>query len=41
MAYVGSDEGQAASAESAGSAPISAEVQAEIQNTVDQISVAG
>ena len=41
MTYVGSDEGQAASAESAGSAPISAEVQAEIQNTIDQISVAG
>jgi phosphate transport system substrate-binding protein len=41
MAYVGSDAGQAASSESAGSAPISAEVQAEIQNTIDQISVAG
>ncbi len=41
MGYVGSDEGQTASAESAGSAPISAEVQAEIQNTIDQISVAG
>ena len=41
MTYVGSDDGQAASAESAGSAPISAEVQAEIQNTIDQISVSG
>ncbi len=40
MAYVGSDEGQAASAESAGSAPLSAEVQAEVQNSIDQISVA-
>jgi phosphate transport system substrate-binding protein len=40
MAYVGSDEGQAASAESAGSAPISPEVQAEIQNSIDQITVA-
>jgi phosphate transport system substrate-binding protein len=40
MSYIGSDEGQAASAESAGSAPISAEVQAEIQNTIDQITVA-
>jgi len=41
MTYVGSDEGQAASAESAGSAPISPEVQAEIQNSIDQITVAG
>ena len=40
MTYVGSDEGQAASAESAGSAPISAEVQAEIQNSIEQISIA-
>ncbi len=40
MTYVGSDEGQAASAESAGSAPISPEVQADIQNSIDQISVA-
>ena len=40
MTYVGSDEGQAASAESAGSAPISPEVQAEIQNSIDQITVA-
>ena len=40
MSYIGSDEGQAASAESAGSAPISAEVQAEIQNPIDQITVA-
>ncbi len=40
MSYVGSDEGQAAAAESAGSAPISPEVQAEIQNSIDQISVA-
>ena len=41
MTYVGSDQGQAASAESAGSAPISPEVQAEILNSIDQISVAG
>ena len=40
MTYVGSDEGQAASAESAGSAPISPEVQAEILNSIEQISVA-
>ncbi len=40
MSYVGSDVGQAASAESAGSAPISPEVQAEIQASIDQISVA-
>ena len=41
MTYVGSDAGQAASAESAGSAPISAEVQAELLTSIDQISVAG
>ena len=40
MTYVGSDEGQAAAAESAGSAPISPEVQAEILNSIAQISVA-
>jgi phosphate transport system substrate-binding protein len=40
MSYVGSDAGQAASAESAGSAPISPEVQAEIQTAIDQITVA-
>lgn len=40
MTYVGSDEGQAASAESAGSAPISPEVQEEILVSIDQISVA-
>ncbi|MDC3402341.1 phosphate ABC transporter substrate-binding protein PstS [bacterium] len=40
MSYVGSDQGQAASAGSAGSAPISPEVQAEIQNSIEQISVA-
>ncbi len=40
MSYVGSDEGQAAAAESAGSAPLSAEVQAEVQNSIDQISLA-
>ncbi len=40
MTYVGSDAGQAASAESAGSAPISPEVQAEIQTSIDQITVA-
>ena len=41
MTYVSSDEGQAASAASAGSAPISDEVQAEIANSIAQISVAG
>jgi phosphate transport system substrate-binding protein len=40
MTYVGSDEGQAAAAESAGAAPISPEVQAEILESIDQISVA-
>jgi phosphate transport system substrate-binding protein len=39
MTYVGSDDGQAASASSAGSAPISSEVQAEIQTAIDQITV--
>lgn len=39
MTYVSSDEGQAASAASAGSAPISAEVQAAIQNSIAQISL--
>jgi phosphate transport system substrate-binding protein len=39
MTYVGSDAGQAASAESAGSAPISAEVQAEMLVSIEQISV--
>ena len=41
MTYVSSDEGQAASATSAGSAPISDEVQAEIQESIAAISVAG
>ncbi len=41
MTYVGSDEGQAASAASAGSAPISAEVQAEIAMSIAAITVAG
>ncbi|MCB0967031.1 MAG: phosphate ABC transporter substrate-binding protein PstS [Ilumatobacter sp.] len=41
MTYVGSDEGQAASAASAGSAPISPEVQAQIAESIAQISVAG
>jgi phosphate transport system substrate-binding protein len=40
MTYVGSDEGQAAAAASAGAAPISPEVQAEILESIDQISVA-
>ncbi len=40
MTYVGSDEGQAAAAASAGAAPISPEVQAEILNSIEQISVA-
>lgn len=39
MTYVGSDAGQAASAESAGSAPMSAEVQAEMLVSIEQISV--
>ncbi|MEP1126452.1 MAG: phosphate ABC transporter substrate-binding protein PstS [Ilumatobacter sp.] len=41
MTYVGSEEGQAASSESAGSAPISAEVREEILASIDAISVAG
>ncbi|MEM8620815.1 MAG: phosphate ABC transporter substrate-binding protein PstS [Actinomycetota bacterium] len=40
MAYVGSDAGQAAAAESAGSAPISSVVQEEILVSIDAISVA-
>ena len=40
MNYVGSDEGQEAAAAAAGSAPLSDEVQAEVQKSVDQISVA-
>ncbi len=40
MTYVGSDQGQAAAAESAGSAPLSPDVQAEVQASIDQISVA-
>jgi len=39
MTYVGSDAGQAASAASAGSAPISAEVQAEMLVSIEQITV--
>ena len=40
MRYVGSEEGQAASAASAGSAPISAELSAEIASFLDTITVA-
>jgi phosphate transport system substrate-binding protein len=40
MTYVSSDAGQQASAESAGSAPISDEVQADILVSLEQISVA-
>jgi phosphate transport system substrate-binding protein len=40
MAYVGSDAGQAAAAAAAGSAPLSPEVQAEVQRSVDQITIA-
>lgn len=39
MTYVGSEQGQAAAAESAGSAPLSAEVQAEVEKAVQAISV--
>jgi phosphate transport system substrate-binding protein len=39
MTYVGSEAGQAASAASAGSAPISAEVRAEMLTSIDAISV--
>jgi phosphate transport system substrate-binding protein len=41
MTYVGSEAGQAASAASAGSAPISDEVRADILTSIDQIAVAG
>tara|TARA_Y100000385_G_scaffold278804_1_gene327571 strand:- start:49 stop:1077 length:1029 start_codon:yes stop_codon:yes gene_type:complete len=41
MTYVGSEQGQADGAAAAGSAPISAEVRAEILGSIDQISVAG
>jgi phosphate transport system substrate-binding protein len=41
MTWVGSDDGQAASAVTAGSAPISDEVQAALLESIDQISVAG
>jgi phosphate transport system substrate-binding protein len=41
MTYVSSDAGQRASAASAGSAPISDEVQAEIQKSIAVITVAG
>lgn len=41
MLYVGSDEGQAAAAEAAGSAPLSAEVQAEVEQAAMAISAAG
>jgi phosphate transport system substrate-binding protein len=40
MAYVSSDEGQAASAESAGSAPLSDDVQADILESINAITVA-
>ena len=41
MTYVGSDEGQAASGASAGSAPISPDVRADILESIDAISLAG
>lgn len=41
MTYVGSEDGQAASAASAGSAPISAEVRDAIQTSISAITVAG
>ena len=41
MTYIGSEEGQAASAASAGSAPISAEVRAEILESINAITLAG
>ncbi len=41
MTYIGSEAGQAASAASAGSAPISEEVSAEILVSLEQITVAG
>jgi phosphate transport system substrate-binding protein len=37
MSYVASEEGQAAAAQTAGSAPLSAELRAEIQEAIDQI----
>ena len=39
MTYVGSEEGQAAAAEAAGSAPISADVQTQLEEAISQISV--
>jgi len=39
MAYVGSEEGQTAAAEAAGSAPISADVQTQLEEAINQISV--
>ena len=41
MSYVSSDAGQAAAGATAGSAPISDEVQAEIAASIDAITVAG
>lgn len=41
MTYIGSEAGQAASAASAGSAPISAEVRDEIAASIDAIALAG
>ncbi len=41
MTYVGSDQGQADAAASAGSAPISPEVQAALAESIDAITVAG
>jgi phosphate transport system substrate-binding protein len=38
MAYVGSEEGQEAAAAAAGSAPLSADIMAQVQEAVDQIS---
>ena len=39
MAYVGSEAGQTAAADAAGSAPISADVQAQLEEAISQISV--
>ncbi len=40
MTYVGSEQGQADAATAAGSAPISADVQAQLEEAINQISVA-
>ena len=39
MTYVGSQEGQQAAADAAGSAPISEDLRAQVLGAVDQISV--